>query len=415
MFNRQFNSEFTFVGAGPANLISIAHLLGKGVDPKQITLIGDQKGGAFANELSVGSSVPGNTRSDGYKKMYEDLYRLVPALRPPIEMKFALDTEKDDVSCSLDVASGPLRHIAEKICSMVNFVEGRVTKVKKMDKGYEAKIKRTDGINELIYTHQVILGIGGKPRIGELPAEYKNIQIINSQDAFINSVVRDKFAGQSLKIAIIGSSHSAALATMHLLEAGHSVVQFMDKEYLYAETVFNADGSKMTKYDDTGLKGNVAQWTKEFLKALAENTSPYQGKYQRFIGKDRNDVNILLQEHLTGCTHAVFTIGYDPAQTLEVEGLVLDRANHDNKTMQFHGMPGLWGNGLAFAEVVNNAQSNGLTKYYATAAKFSTRLMAHEKADKKVGNFLFFDSATPIPTNPTASLPTERVVMLAKL
>lgn len=392
MFNRQFNTEFTFVGAGPANLILISHLLGRGVDPKQITLIGDQKGGAFANELSAGSSVPGNTRVDGYKKMYEELYRLVPALRPPKEMKFALDADKDETSCSLDVASGPLRHIAEKICGMVNYIEGRATKVKKTDAGYHVEVKRKNGSKQSIHTHQIILGIGGKPRIGELPSEYKDIQILNPEDAFIASVVREKFANQKLTFAVIGSSHSAALATMHLLEAGHSVVQFMDKEYLYAETVINSDGSKSTKYDDTGLKGKVAYWTKEFLKNLAENKSSYQGKYQQHIAKDRSEVDLLLQKYLSGCTHAVFTIGYDPAQTIEVEGLVLSRKNHDSKTMQFSNMKGLWGNGLAFAEVVNNAQSNGLTKYHATSAKFAPRLIEYAKKNRRITPFGLFGS-----------------------
>lgn len=390
MINRQFNPTFTFVGAGSANLILITHLLGQGVDPKQITLIGDQKGGAFANELSAGSSVPGNTRADAYKNMYAALYKLVPVLRPPKEMKLALDSEMDEIACTLDVASGPLRYIAERICGMVNYEEGRATKVKKAADGYHIEAKLTDGSDKSIHSHQVILGIGGRPRAGKLPTEYKNIQILNPNDVFIESTVRHKFANQKLTVAVIGSSHSAALATMHLLEAGHSVIQFMDKEYLYAETVIHSDGSKTTKFDDTGLKGNVAHWTKGFLKGIAEGKSIYQEKYQRHLAKDRSEVDVLLQKHLKNCTSVVFTIGYDPAQTLEVDGLVLSRDNHDSKTMQFRNREGLWGFGLAFAETVNNAQSNGLTKYHASAMKLAPRLIDYANKEKVVAQLGLF-------------------------
>ncbi|MBV8803272.1 MAG: hypothetical protein JO131_10000 [Gammaproteobacteria bacterium] len=370
-------AEFTFIGAGPSNLILIVNVLGRGIDPKQITVIGDQKGGAFANELSAGSSVPGNTKTKEYKKLYEDLYKLVPSILPPKAMKFDLDAEQDETTCSLNVAAGPLRYIAEKISNIVNYIEGRAIKIKKTDKGYHIAFKRLNGSSESIYTHQAILGIGGEPRVGKLPSQYKDIQILNPHDTFIDSVVREKFSSRKLILANIGSSHSAALATMHFIKAGHSVVQFMNKEYLYAETIINPNGSKMIKHDDTGLKGEVARWTKEFLKDLSGGNSPYHTSYKRYIGKDKNEIETLLKKHLNGCTHAVFTIGYNPAQTLKVEGFVLSRENHNSKTMQFHNMKGLWGNGLAFAEMVNNAQSNGLAKYHLTAAKLAPRLIAY--------------------------------------
>jgi len=384
MKNRLINTEYTFIGAGPANIITIVHLIAQGVNPKDITLIGDQKGGAFANDLSRGSSVPGNTSAGAYIAMYDDLFNLYPALRPPENKHFALYSEKAETACSLDMASEPLRHIVDVLCTKVNFEEGRVTKLVKTDSGFivEVKPKRADEY-KYFATQDVILGTGGKPREKELPKDFSDIKVIKPDIAFIKSELNESFAGKKLKVAVIGSSHSAALATLHLLEEHHTVVQFMDKEYLYAETIYR-DGIKTTIHDDTGLKGDVARLTKKLLAELAVGKSPYQHNIERYIGKDRAEVDVLLKKHLEGCTHVVSTIGYDPV-SIEFEGSYLSRDNHDSKTMQFFKkmgntkvpIKGLYGNGIAFAETVNNAQSNGLTKYHRTSAKIAQTLISN--------------------------------------
>ena len=52
---------------------------------------------------------------------------------------------------------------------------------------------------------------------------------------------------------------------MNLIKAGVKVTQFMNKDYRFAAVIHDNKGIKRTVYDNTGLKGKVAEWTRYLL------------------------------------------------------------------------------------------------------------------------------------------------------
>lgn len=361
--------EFALVGLGPANIILLTHLLNKGVAPDDIVLIGDQIGGAFVNEYSQGSGVPGNTASCIYKAIYQQIYKQLPCLAPPTNRYFRLNNQNDNAVCTLDIPAEPLKYIAEKLCQLSTFYQERVSAITTSSHGLVLHLA-----TQSLKAKQVILGIGGTPRNKNLPERYKHqITVIHPTTVFIYSELINYLNNTRPTVAVIGSSHSAALATMHLLLAGCKVIQFMNKEYNYAETVF-VNGLTQKLYDDTGLKGSVAQFTRQLIADKAQKKGIYHARVTYYLGKDNAEIDYLLEKYLPRCTHSVSAIGYDPTNSIRVEGLPypLTRQHYNHKTLQF--FEGLFGNGLAFAEEVNGAQANGLEKYNATATWLANKL-----------------------------------------
>ncbi len=366
--------EYIVIGAGPAALCAIANILNSGVPGDRIVWVDPQfKVGDFGTKLSIGSSVPGNTSVENYQRVYEAIYKMVPACAPR-DKTFEIDSLQANFVCSLKVAAAPMQHITNQLRKIVHSIEGTAINIFTMAEGLKVKIESHDKKSRYVTTKRVLLAIGAQLRTMRLPATHHETTMIDPNVVFIETELA-KYLRKNLHIkavAVIGSSHSAALATMHLLKAGLTVRQFMDKEYKYATPCVAANGTKYTMYDNTGLKGDVAKFTKQLLDDCAAGRGEYQKNLTLYIGKNRQDVNVLLERYLGGFSHAVAAIGYQPSNTLHINNIPLSRFRHNNKTTEFCGIKGLFGIGVAIPQEVTAISGEvesavGVGKFWSTA------------------------------------------------
>lgn len=369
-------AEYVIIGAGPAAICAIPNLLKIGIDKNKIIWIDPQfKVGDFGSILSEGSSVPGNTMAKSYQRVNQEIYKILPTLKPENDRSFELNQLLPNHVGSLKIAAAPLQHITNGLREIINSIQGTVSHIESLSNGLSINIQTENNQLITLKTKRVILATGATPKTYCLPENHKNIMMINSNIAFIQSELANYLKEQKTikSIAVIGSSHSAALATMHLLKAGIIVKQFMNKEYKYASPAVTADGKEYTQYDNTGLKGDVAKFTKDLLEDINSNRGLYQNKLTRYIAKNREELAQLLDQHLSDCSHAVATIGYQPSHTLQINGRYVTELKHNNKTTAFEDINGLFGIGIAFPQWVKSISGEeepavGVEKFWNTTS-----------------------------------------------
>lgn len=337
--------EYAVIGAGPAGIAAVAKLYASGVAGAQILWIDPQfKVGDFGTKLSVGSSVPGNTAVESYQKVNGAIYSMIPACVPTREEenKFEITALSSGITCSLRVAAEPLQHITDKLRQLVCSVEAAVLAMRETKEGIQLDIQSINGTINCALAKRVILAVGAEPRTTPLPG---GITKIDPNTAFVKSELEKYLAGKNITtVAVIGSSHSAALATMHLLQAGIAVKQFMNKEYKFATQAVAPDGTRYTQFDNTGLKGEVALFTRQLLD------QKNHAKWDCYIGEN---VDALLAANLSECTHAVVCIGYAALSSLTIDDQPLADLKYNKYSTQItradgRPIPGVFGVGVAF-------------------------------------------------------------------
>jgi thioredoxin reductase len=366
-------AEYVIIGAGPAAICAIPAILQSGIAGHAITWIDPQFSvGEFGTSLSVGSSVPGNTAVESYQKVNQEIYKIVLASAPK-HGQFEIDSLKASDICSLSVASKPLQHISNALRQIVLSVEGKVSHIETTSTGLKVEIVLPNGTLQSVTTKRAILATGATAKTLQLPAAHNRIITIDPNIAFIQTALAAYLQNNpTMKtVAVIGSSHSAALATMHLLQAGMHVKQFMNKEYKYASPAVAPNGVRYTMYDNTGLKGEVKTFTKKLMDDMKLGQGEFHDKLELYVGNDRQAVQALLDKHLSSCTHAVATIGYEPSNTLKVNKQPLSHYTHHNKTTEFLGVKGLFGIGVAFPQEIKAISGEvesavGVGKFWST-------------------------------------------------
>ncbi|MBP9723148.1 MAG: FAD-dependent oxidoreductase [Gammaproteobacteria bacterium] len=342
-------TDYAIIGAGPAALCAIPTLIAHGVHPSKITWI-DNSGfnaGAFGSELSLGSSVPGNTSVESYQKVNSAIYKILTDYKP--KKDFTINTLPLDNTCPLKIAAEPMQDLTNYLRTKVISIPGTVNNIITINSGIKITLTLANNLHQNIIARKCILAVGATPKIFKLPENYQNLTIINNPNIlFTKSRLKEYLAyltQNNLKIthfAVIGSSHSAALAIMNLLEAGISVKQFMNKPYKFAQVCTSPDGIKYTKHDNTGLKGDVAAYTKKLLN------QDNKKNYQIYLGYSQEEIHNLIIKHLYNCSHIIATIGYQTANTLLINNCPLDQFTYNNQTTEFHQINNLFGIGIGF-------------------------------------------------------------------
>ncbi|MDR3492358.1 MAG: FAD-dependent oxidoreductase [Gammaproteobacteria bacterium] len=346
--NNHTKASFVVIGAGPAALCALAKLLEIGIHANEITWIDPEfKVGDFGSKLSVGSSVPGNTSVASYQRVNKAIYKIL-VVHPPL---FEIDNLAPDVICSLKIAAEPMQYITHELRKRIISIEGYVTQIQTVASEFKIEIKLSNNTFHHISSKRVIIATGSHPRSITLAKQHKSIKLIDPNITFIESELKKFLAEQqnAHTIAVIGSSHSAALAAMHLLQAGVTVHQFMNKDYKYAAPCISPEGIPYTMYDNTGLKGEVAKFTKKLISDLQENKSIYQHKIKYHMGKNTEDVFHLLENNLHVCSHAVAAIGYEITDSLSINNNPITDMTYNKLTLEFD-IPMLYGIGIAFPQ-----------------------------------------------------------------
>lgn len=363
-------ADYAVIGAGPAGIAAIIKLINSGVAAHKIIWVDPQfKVGDFGTLLSEGSSVPGNTNVGSYQKVYRAMYAALPECKPTIEeeSKFEITRLASHITCSIKIAAEPLQFLTQKLCQRVQVVKATVSSAQEIANGVELIMRDELGKTSKKIAKKLILAMGATPK----KMKFAETQLIDCNVAFTRSKLGAylKAHPEIKKVAVIGSSHSAALAVMHLLEMGVAVKQFMKKPYLFARTVVAANGTSHTQFDNTGLKGEVAIFTQQLLEDKKNNKGKFAAMWQPNIYN-----GTLLPQDLSLCSHAVIAIGYEPAATLQINGLPLSAFRHDEQTTQMmrqdgRVLPGIFGIGIAYPSKITAPSgevefSVGVTKFW---------------------------------------------------
>lgn len=195
----------------------------------------------------------------------------------------------------------------------------------------------------LLTADRVFLATGSHPRDDQL---YPGLTNVPLDDALIPSKLSGQVAPADT-VCVVGSSHSAILVLMNLLEMknGPRVVNLYRSSLKYAK--FRDDGTIIL--DNTGLKGTAADWAREKVDSgQLERT----GKLCR-VDTTKHDP----AEALKACTKLVTAVGFErnALPKITVNGKQLQCIQHDKHTGSI--LPDkLFGFGIAFPEEVTDAE-----------------------------------------------------------
>ena len=164
-------------------------------------------------------------------------------------------------------------------------------------------------------------------------------------------------------VALFGSSHSAVMIMRDLLDAGvNKVINFYRSPIRYAVFMNN-----WILFDNTGLKGNAADWAKHHLHGdLPE-------RLERYYSDPAH-----IEKYLPECTKVVHAVGFERRQ-IPITGC--EALAYNDKTGII--APGLFGIGIAFPE--GKVDPLGNFEYNVGLWKFMTYLERIVPIWKKYG------------------------------
>lgn len=311
--------QVAVIGDGPSGLAAISELLGKGI--KQIVWIGKE---FKAGRLNHYRQVPSNTKVCLFLKYAE---RICKGAALPFDGKITeLFKDLDPnghclLSCAADMVtllSDRLRKPNESVQSIKEFAEKVVFKDL-----WSIHLSN----QQIVQARAVILAVGSHPKAGFI--HHRSVVDVDT------ALCKDRLVGiinKSDKIAVFGNSHSAMLIIKNLKEIGANPTCIYKHPPLYA---LYGVGNQII-YDNTGLKGVAAEWTRQHWAGLQKIRFHQEMKVDDF-------------------DHAIFATGFERNSTLQIE--------HENNVLkagdlikenghlldgQHHVIPGLFGVGIAF-------------------------------------------------------------------
>lgn len=326
--------QWAVIGGGPAGIAAVGKLIDKGVIAEDIVWIDPQfRVGDFGTRWG---NVPSNTKVDLFLKFLHaiDAFDYKNCQHP-----FALNQAKRTDTCHLRLMSEPLQwvtdHLKQKVCAIQGFAEKLTFK----NRAWHIQTK-----NANLHAKNVILAIGAEPKNLAYPAP-TTISLHDAMDAErLKACVTTEDT-----VAVFGSSHSAVLILRHLVEIGvKQIINFYLQPLVYA--VYLDD---WILFDDTGLKGTVAEWSRQHI----DDELP--ANLKRIYGSEDN-----IEHYLPQCNKVIYAVGFERRTLPVIEGL--GRVDYMHQTGII--APGLFGFGIAFPEAKYNRL--GILEYRVGLWKF---------------------------------------------
>lgn len=354
--------EFLVVGAGPAGLCAVGRLIELKIKPQAILWVDPHfEVGDFGTVLSAGSSVPGNTKVESYMRVIAAINKIIEACGVKPVNDFKMKEISPSIECALSLATEPFKALTQRLMTLVPPIPGKVVSINEQSDGAHANIISNTGESRTVLANHVILATGSVPKMLDFELESPK-PFLNCNTSFIASELSALIASDpSIKrVAVIGSSHSAALSVMQLLNAGCEVHHFMVGDYRYAEYKHTDTGIAYTKYDNTGLKGEVARFTKALNHA----------HYKRYRCDHKQQIQALVNQHQDKFTHCVIAIGYQPTSSLMINDKPLSNYTYDSHSLKLNGLTNISGLGIAFPQKCRGY--DGEEEYSVGIGKFWT-------------------------------------------
>jgi hypothetical protein len=300
-----------------------------GIPPADIVLIDP--------EFTVGRlgqyyyNVPGNTKAG----LYVDFLRACKTFSgcecPSWKDLLACDPQ---VECPLSYIVEPLQEITDYLRSFIPSHQSWLTGLYPIDQAWQ--IELSSGCT--LTARCVVLATGSCPIKLDYPVSKEIPLDVALQEAHIG----DYFT-QDDTVAVVGSAHSAVLAMKFLYQAGcPRIINFYSKPLAYT---YQEDG--IVYHSHTGLKGTAACWAQTVL----EGAKP--ASILRLLNTQASRT-----AWLPVCTKIIYAVGYERNPLPDVPGVELSQ--YDAHTGRI--APGLFGIGIAFPEVIVDAQGETQNK-----------------------------------------------------
>ncbi|MDF1757270.1 MAG: FAD-dependent oxidoreductase [Legionellaceae bacterium] len=308
--------DWAVVGAGPAGIAVVGKLLDKGVLPSKIIW--------FDPSFAVGDlgRFWGNVSSNTKVQLFLDFLNSCKSFSYQTKsVDFEIDHFNINDTCTLKHIVKPLLWVTEQLTSKVQVQKTMIKDVSLANRTWSIKDSKKTYLSK-----NVVLATGSEP----VYLDYPKIKTLSFADAINPEVIVNKI-DRNATYAVFGSSHSAIIIIRNLVENGAKrVINFYRSPSRYA-----LDMGDWILFDNTGLKGQTANWSREYIDGkLPDNL-------ERYISNQKN-----IDTYLQDCDFAVYAVGFSPRKEINVDNL--ESLNY-NPYLGIIG-PGLFGLGIAYPE-----------------------------------------------------------------
>lgn len=317
MMSQKEKFAWAVVGAGPGGMTAVGLLLDAGVSGNDILWIDPYF------EVGDFGRLWGEVNSNTRVALFHDYLHGVASFQ---YAKKSRDFHFD----SLDKNNFTLlKHVADPLCFITKQLVQKVVTQKAHVKmvSVEAGCWQLQTEKDCFYAKKVILATGSEAK----SLDYPGVEKIELATALTPTKLKES-CDQNDVVAVFGSSHSAMIALRNLIEAGvKKIINFYLSPLRYAVLM-----DDWILYDDTGLKGETANWVRE---NISKNCLPQISRY------------LATEEHIDAqlplCNKAIYAVGFQP-RSIPVANVSLAHYDESNGIIA----PGLFGLGIAFPIVV---------------------------------------------------------------
>lgn len=314
--NPKKSYQWAVIGAGPAGIAAVGKLIDLKVPSKEILWIDP----AFkVGDLgSLWLNVSSNTK---VKYFTDFLYAVESFNYKDWANQFALLNLPAEETCTLKYVVEPLHKVSTHLQQQVNTYYGLVKALLLSERAWQITTDK-----QQFTAKNVILATGAEP----LKLAYAESQTIPFEIA-IDKEKLAQLANKSETFAVFGSSHSAIMIVRYLIDLGvKKVINFYRSPCRYAVEMDN-----WTLFDNTGLKGQTAQWARNNIDGkLPANLERYKSNQHS------------VSQHLPLCDKVIYAIGFEKRNSILFEH---EEQPQHNPHVGIIG-PGLFGFGIAYPE-----------------------------------------------------------------
>lgn len=308
--------QWAVVGAGAAGIAAVGKLLDHGVKPDTILWLDPQfKVGDLGQLWS-------NVSSNTTVKRFTDFLKDSPSFHyDEAPINFALNQLSPGNTCTLKNIVEPLQWISDHLSQQVHSIKTTIH-----DMVLSQRTWLMSGDKEKFKAKNVILATGAVPA----NLSYPGIEVMPFETA-IDKQRLAKVINKQHTYAVFGSSHSAMIIIRHLVELqAKKIINFYRSPCRYA-----VEMGDWILFDNTGLKGETAQWTRENIDGVLP---------ANLFRCNTSEQNIA--RYLPECHQAIYAVGFTKRNNLVIGDYEQTPCNPHIGIIG----PGLFGLGIAFPE-----------------------------------------------------------------
>jgi len=308
--------QWAIVGAGPAGIAAVGKLLDAGIEPHEIIWIDPQ-----FNVGDLGSYWK-NVSSNTKVRLFISFLEAASSFQYNKAPDFQLNHLPSDATCTLSSIVEPLQWVTDHLIKKVRAEKNLITSV-----SLSNRVWTLESSSKTYLAKNVVLATGAVP----LNLDYPTISELPFEVAIDKNQLREA-VDTNKTYAVFGSSHSAIMIIKYLVDIGvKKIINFYRSPCRYAINM-----GDWILFDNTGLKGNTAEWAREYIDGtLPANLVRYKS----------NPANIT--QYLPECDKAIYAVGFKPRDTITIGEYEHNQYNPHVGIIA----PGLFGFGIAYPEI----------------------------------------------------------------